>query len=123
MTWVDVRAGRAYCLDVIRLAVVAAFSLALAAPAAARADDEVVEEAKDEEVVEATPAPEELLHQLQGERKEILEELAALEEGWSDYKKDDEGPDEAEMKARLDRLLKRLESLDADIADIEREAG
>ncbi len=93
-----------------RTFIALAAAVLLSAPGAVLADEE-------EEVVDATPAPEELLHQLEGERSEIFEELTALEEGWSDFKKDDEeGPSEAEMKARMERLLERLSDLDDEIA-------
>jgi hypothetical protein len=67
---------------------------------------------------EQQPSRGERLQQLRGERKEVVEELTALDEGWSDVV-DDAGLSDAELDARVGRLLGRLDALDAAIDDLD----
>ena len=85
-------------------------ALALLVPGAAVADDEPAEAA--EAAPEKLPTPAEQLHQLKGERTEILEELTALEEGYSELV----DADAKSLEIRVQGLMDRLGAVDKRIA-------
>ncbi|MEE2827888.1 MAG: hypothetical protein VX498_01755 [Myxococcota bacterium] len=57
---------------------------------------------------------------LRAEREKTLEELTALEEGWSDLEGEDGEPTEAQLKERLDMLTARLDALDKEIQELQK---
>ena len=63
-----------------------------------------------------TPSPSERLAQLRGERREIVDELGALDEGWSEQ---GELSDEA-LERRSVQLEGRLAAVDREIAELEK---
>jgi len=79
-------------------------AIALLLPATALADGDEVASAKSDEGATKPPTPAEQLHQLRGERTEILEELTALEEGYSELVDADAGSLEIRVQGLLDRL-------------------
>ncbi len=77
--------------------------------------------APDEATPSATPEPEppslaERLEQLRGERREIVDELGALEEGWSEQS---DLSDEA-LERRSVSLEERLQAVDREIGELEK---
>lgn len=93
--------------------------LALLLPGAGLADEEPAEataeastEASEEAKPPKTPTVAEQLHQLRGERTEILEELTALEEGYSELV----DADARSLEIRVQGLMDRLGAVDQRIA-------
>jgi hypothetical protein len=96
-------------------------ALALLLPSSALADGDAKEPPKTEESASVEPAkknkvptPAEQLRQLRGERTEILDELGALEEGYSELV----NHDARALEARVEALLTRLRVLDERIASL-----
>ncbi len=71
-----------------------------------------------EEATPAAPSSSELLSQLREERDLIVDELGALEEGYSELAETG-NPTEQQLQARLQRLDQRLAELDETIAGLE----
>lgn len=87
-------------------------------PAAAKKD---APKAKDPEAKEAAkkPTAEEKRTQLERKREQVMAEIVALEEGWSDLEKEDREPSEEALSERLTQLNTRLDELDREIAALE----
>ncbi len=65
------------------------------------------------------PSRSEQLEQLRGERLAILDELGALDEGWSELSDDGQEPTNEVLDFRAGQLLQRLEELDRRISGLE----
>ena len=86
------------------------------ATASPRARPAPVEEPPEQTPEPAPPSTQERLQQLRGERDEVIDELGALEEGWSEQT---ELSAEA-LEQRSVQLERRLSEIDAEITRLER---